>query len=78
MPNGSKQSGITRESFIRAWVTGDTEAQAGYLYDMLNGQNDRLCKLEVWQQKLNLKWAGIAGGLVVLTFIIPLALRFFL
>ncbi len=67
--------GITKVSFINAWTSGDAEKQAGYLFDLVDGQNRRLCQIEEKQRKTEIKWATIAGGLAVLTFVAPLIVR---
>lgn len=78
MPNGKQ--GLTRESFVNAWTSGDMESQAGYLYDLIEGQRDeihndikpRLRKLEHFWSKMVGVAAVIISGAAVISILIRL------
>jgi hypothetical protein len=75
MPNGDHSNGITRESFISAWKTGDPETQAGYLYDLFHGHHCRLDNVERSQRRADIRWATVSGGLAILAITAPLIIR---
>ena len=68
MPNGDTQAGLDRESFARAWATGDEMERGRMIYDLYRHGYD--AKVIV---KKHLQY--IYGGLVVVSFLAAVVLK---
>jgi len=66
MPNS-----ISREAFIRAWSSGDSDEQGGMLYDLVHCMqdtaDDATKKADKTQRQMKYIWGGIGALAVIAT-----------